>query len=179
MAKTSEDAQAVLDQQVGQAPEIPESMKEDKKTAKEEAKIEKEAKALGVANSRVSLTGFKEKSNPAKLEKEQKRQDKLKLERTQARVEKAKAKSKQKPIEERRLILISRLRASRDEGKKVMRARAYTDKNIKAWIEELELIENNPKQWNRSTKNGTAPYVPGNKRKKSTQEILDGMNLDD
>lgn len=141
---------------------------------KESEKIAAEAKALGIKPSRVSLSGFKDKS-PDKLAKEEARNKKLIEKRLKGRVAQAKENAKKKPIEKRRGLLVARLKAVKSRR----RPNTYSDANIKAWIEELDLIDNNPKSWNKATANGTKPYTPGNKKKRTARDILDGMDLDD
>lgn len=139
-----------------------------------EAKIAEEARSLGVKRSRVRLTGFKGKEDPVKLAKEQARQEKLADDRVEKRIARAKATANMKPIDKRRALLEARFK----NVKSRTRESAYSDDNIKAWIEEWNLIKTNPKAWNIATKNGTVPYSPGSKRKKSAQDILSGMDLE-
>lgn len=140
----------------------------------DKAKLEKEAATLGIKKSKVLMSGYKDK-NPDKLEKEKAKHDKLVNKRLEGRVAKAKADAKKKPIDKRRALLKGRFRAVRSRR----RPRTYSDKNIKAWVEEFNMIENNPQGWNRATANGTKPFTPSNKKKKTAREILDAMELDD
>ncbi len=150
---------------------------EAKAQAEEEAqtKVEEEAKALGVKKTRVVMAGFKEKSNSDKMDKEKARHKKLVKKRMVRRIEKAKEKAKMKPIDKRKALLASRLKAHRAR----QRARTYSDKTIQAWLEEYQLIVNSPKMWNQLTKNGKDNYVPGNKKERTMRDVLDSMNLDD
>lgn len=143
----------------------------EEKEEKEAKKIAAEAKALGIKPSRVSLSGFKDK-NPDKIAKEEARNKKLIAKRLKVRV--AQAKEKKTPIEKRRELLVARLRAVKSRR----RANTYSDENIKAWVEELNMIDNNPKSWIKATASGTKPYTPGNKKKRTARDILDGMDLD-
>jgi len=139
--------------------------------------LEKEAKALGIKKSRIAMAGFSNKKGrkPVEIVKESARAQKKANGRLARRVETAKAKAKMKPIDKRKALLVSRFKAVKSRT----RPRTYTDKNIKAWLEELDMIERNPKSWNSQTKKGTIPFVPSNKKKKTAQEILDGMDLSD
>lgn len=149
---------------------------EEKKKAKATATIEDEAEKLGIKKSKVIMSSFDVKNKtPEKIAKEAARHEKLAAERLKKRVDKAKVKAKMKPIDKRKALLVGRFRAVRSR----VRAHTYTNKMIAAWTEEYELIINNPKQWNRITKNGTKPYTPGNKKKMTAKERLDGMKLDD
>ena len=156
-----------------------EEIKEEKTKAKAESEVEKiaaEAKLLGIKSSKVSISGFNVRNiTPEKRDKEEAKHRKLAEKRLKGRVAKVKADAKKKPIDKRRELLVGRFKAIRSR----VRASTYSDKNIEAWTEEYNLITNNPKQWNRVTKNGKAPYAPGNKRKKTAKELLDTMNLDD
>ena len=88
MAKSEKEAQAALDEQVASAPEIPIDPPEEKET-KLSKKEEKQAQALGIAKSRISMAGFKGKSDPIKLEKEEKRIEKVQQQRMKNRTKKA------------------------------------------------------------------------------------------
>ena len=137
-------------------------------------KLAKEAKRLGVTESKVKLAGFKGKDSPDKMERERKRQKRMADDRLEKRIAKAKAAAKMKPIDKRKALLIARLKNIRSHT----RSNAYSDQNLKAWIEELELIDNHARAWNTATKNGTRPYAPGNKKKKTANDIIDAMDLD-
>lgn len=147
-------------------------VKEDKE-AEDNAKLLAEAKAFGITKSRVSTSGFKHKK-PEELEKENKRLAKLSNERLKVRVEAAKILAKMKPIDIRKALLVSRFKAVRSKT----RPRAYTDNNIVAWLEELNLINTNPKSWNKLTNHGKIPFVPGNRKKMTAREKLEAMDLD-
>lgn len=134
-----------------------------------------EARALGIKTSTVKLAGFKDKSKSDKMEKEQERQKKLLNKRTAKRIEKAKAKANMKPIEKRRNLLRSRLRAVKARE----RANTYSDANIKAWLEELQLIDSSPKMWNQLTNKGTVNFIPGNKKKRTMRDVVDSMDLEE
>ena len=143
---------------------------------KSAANLEAEAKKLGIKRSRVAMSGFNIKDKTTeKTAKEENRHNKLADDRLKARVAKKKALAKMQPIDHRKALLAGRFRAVRAR----VRANTYTNANIAAWTEEYNLICNNPKQWKNITKNGTVPYSPGNKRKKTAKELLDSMNLDD
>lgn len=138
------------------------------------AALIEEAKLLGIKLPRTSIAGFKGKK-PEDIEKEKARIAKGLIKWLQIMIAKKKAEAKMKPIDKRKAVLVGRFKAVRSRD----RAHTYSDANIKAWTEEFNLIKNNPRAWNKITKNGTVPYVPGNKKKKTAKEILDGMNLDD
>ena len=143
---------------------------------KAKASLEEEAAMLGVKKSRIKMSSFDVKNkNPEKIAKESARHEKLAAARLKNRVAKAKAKAKAKPIEKRKAMLVGRFRAVRSK----VRPNTYTNKMIEAWTEEYNLIINSPRQWNKITKNGTVPYTPGNKKKMTAKERLDGMNLED
>ena len=146
----------------------------DPKVAEDE-KLLTEAKTLGITRSKVSMSGFNVKDlSPEKIAKEEDKQNKLADKRLKTRVEQAKLDAKKKPIEKRKALLVSRFKAVKSRT----RPNSYSDANIKAWIEELNMINNNPKSWNKLTKNGTIPFIPGNRKKKTAHEILDGMDLE-
>lgn len=136
-------------------------------------KIEEEAKSLGVKKSRTTMAGFKDK-DPAKIAKETAKHDKLANKRLESRIDRAKADAKLKPIDKRRMLLVARFRAVKSRH----RPNTYSDANIKAWIEELEMINNNPKSWNKITANGTIPFTPANKKKRTARDILESMDLE-
>lgn len=136
--------------------------------------LAEKAAALGITPSKVSLTGFKGKDSPEKTLKEQKRHDKISESRLENRIAKAAAADKMKPIEKRQALLKSRFRNIKSKT----RPAAYSDKNLKAWLEEYELIQANPKAWDIATKNGTIPYVPGDRKKKTPKDKIDGMDLE-
>lgn len=139
----------------------------------ESTKVEDEAKALGVKGSKIKMGTFKDK-DPAKIEKEKAKHEKLAAKRQANRVEKAKEKAKMKPIDKRRALLVGRFKAIRAKA----RTYTYSNKNVEAWTEEFNMIKDSPKEWIRVTKNGTEPYNPGNKRKKTAKELLDSMDLE-
>jgi len=151
-----------------------EKTKDKEKT--EDEKLLAEAKELGVTRSKISVSpGFRTKdSTPEKLAKEENKQNKLADERLKDRVEQAKVNAKIKPIDKRKNLLVSRFKAVKSRA----RPNNYSDANIKAWLEELKMIDNNPKSWNKVTKNGTIPFIPDNRRKKTAKEMLDSMDLD-
>lgn len=136
--------------------------------------VNDEAKTLGISRSKTSMAGFKDKDKPEKVLKEATRHDKLADKRMANRIKEAKAKAAMKPIDKRKALLVGRFKAVR--AKK--RSRTYTNKIIEAYTEEYNMIVNNPKEWNRVTANGTKPFAPGNVRKKTAKELLDGMDLD-
>ena len=143
----------------------------------ENEKLLAEAKALGVTQPKVRMAGFTIRGKtpePTIIEAEEKKHKKLADEKLKIRVHEAKQRAKQKPIDKRRDLIKSRFKAVKNRT----RANTYSDKNIQAWLEELNLIENNPKSWIRLTKNGTIPFVPGNRKKKTAREILDSMDLE-
>ena len=153
--------------------------KEEKAEAKAESEAEKiaaEAKLLGIKPSKISMSGYNVRNmTQEKRDKEGKKQKKLAEKRLVSRIAQVKTDAKKKPIDKRRELLIGRFKAVRDR----VRASTYSDKNIEAWTEEFNLITNNPKQWNRVTKNGKVPYAPANRRKKTAKELLDSMDLGD
>ena len=136
-------------------------------------KLCEEAELFGVKPTRLVVKGFKHKA-VEELEKEEARNKKLIAVRLSNCIEKAKKLGKMKPIEKRHALLVGRFKAITSE----IRANTYSDKIVNAWIEEFNLIENSPKQWNNDTKNGTIPYTPGSKRKKTAKQILAGMDLE-
>lgn len=146
----------------------------DPKVAEDE-KLLTEAKSLGITRSKVSMAGFNVKDlSPEKIEKEEGKQNKLADKRLKGRVEQAKLDAKKKPIDKRKALLVGRFKAIKSRT----RPNSYSDANIKAWIEELNMIDNNPKSWNKITKSGTISFIPGNRKKKTAHEILDGMDLE-
>lgn len=141
------------------------------------AKIEEDAAALGVRKSKVSMTGFNNKKGrkPVEIEREEKRVKKKVNSRLAHMVDKKKAEAKMKPIDKRRALLIARLKAVKSQK----RPNTYSVANIKAWMEELEAIDRNPKSWTKLTNSGKAPFQPSNKRKVRTAlELLEGIDLD-
>ena len=151
----------------------------DPKVAEDKAEADNEnllaeAKELGITKSRFSTAGFKHKK-PEELVREKERQEKLVVDRLKVRVAAKKAEAKMKPIDKRKALLVGRFKAIKSRT----RPNSYTDANIKAWTEEYDMITNSPKSWNKITNNGTVPFVPGNKKKKTAREILDGMDLND
>ncbi|KKN74423.1 hypothetical protein LCGC14_0390430 [marine sediment metagenome] len=147
-----------------------------KEKLSESEALEEEAAKLGVKKSKVIMSSYSVKDKtPEKIAREAGRHEKLVAKRLKNRVEKARAKARMKPIDKRKALLVGRFKAVRSK----VRAHTYTNKNIAAWTEEWELIINSPKQWNKITKNGKEPYTPGNKKKMSAKERLDGMDLDD
>ena len=143
----------------------------------EQEKLEAEAKALGITKSKVRMAGFTIRGKtppPEVITAEEERHKKLSEEKLKIRVEEAKQRAKIKPIDKRRNLIKSRFKAVRNKT----RANTYSNKNIEAWLEELNMIENNPKSWIKLTNNGTIPFIPGNKKKKTAKEILDSMDLD-
>jgi hypothetical protein len=142
--------------------------KEEKAAAKKglsDAQKE-QANSLGITPSRVNLSGFKDKE-PAKLDKEIRKHEELVDTRIANRIDKAKADSKLTAIDKRRLQLQARLKAVRS-GK---RPRSYPRLVVMAWIEELKLIEANPKGWK-------VGWTPNKQKKQTPTEILESMNLD-
>lgn len=152
-----------------QAEEKPKNKVEDLK-----ATLIKEAGTLGIKLPRTSISGFKSKK-PEDIEKEKVRVEKDLILWLQTVIAAAKAEAKLKPIDKRRALLISRMRAVKARA----RAHTYSDANIKAWLEELAMIDSNPKSWNKITKSGTVNFTPGNKRKRTARDILDEMDLED
>ena len=146
-------------------------MAENKEDLK--ANLIKEAETLGIKIPRTTIAGFKAKK-PQDLEKEKVRIEKNLLKWLQTMITKAKAIAKLKPIEKRRAVLVARLKAVKSQA----RAHTYTDVILRSWIEELDMIDRNPKSWNTATVKGTKPYIPASKRKKTAKDILDGMDLE-
>jgi hypothetical protein len=132
-----------------------------------------EAKVLGVDKSKTNLSSYKTKG-PADTAREAKKQEELIAKRVKNRVAKKKALAKKKPIEVRRALLTSRFKAIRART----RPNNYSEAMINAWIEELKVIDNNPKLWNKETNNGQFPYPRPAKGKRSAQSLLDSMDLD-
>lgn len=141
---------------------------------KAKAKVEEEVKTLGIKKTKVSMGAFKDKKAGA-FEKEKKKQEINIAKRMVSRIARVKAEAKLKPIDKRRNLLKARGRSVKDQ----IRPNTYPEKELKAWIEELNMIENNPKTWNNLTQNGKIPFVPGSKKKKTAKDILDGMDLDE
>lgn len=139
----------------------------------EKEKIYEEAKSLGIPIPRTSMAGFKSKKSED-VEKEKVRVEKNVIGILKIAIAKVKANAKLKPIDRRRAVLAARFKAVRSRT----RAHTYSNKNIEAWLEEFNLIKKNPKAWNKATANGTKPYTPGNKKKKTAKDILDAMDLD-
>lgn len=138
--------------------------------------LEEEAKRLGVTKTKVSISGYNIKDKTTeKIAKEEKKHQELADKRLKGRVAQAKLDAKKKPIDKRKTLLVSRFKAVRSR----VRPHTYSNANIEAWTEEYNLIVNNPKRWNLITKNGKIPFAPGNKRKRTAKEILDGMDLGD
>ena len=133
-----------------------------------------EAKTLGLDIPRLSIAGLRSK-DPKNVAKEEARQAKQLVYLLKVSIEKAKEKARTKPIKKRRALLVSRFKAVKARD----RAFTYSDANIKAWLEELNLIDSNPKSWNKITAKGTLPFTPSNKKKKSARDILDGMDFED
>lgn len=142
--------------------------------AKAEADVFEEAERLGIQIPKTSMTGFKGKK-PSEIEKEEARLKKHVIGILKIAIAKNKADAKLKPIDRRRVYLASRFKAVRSRT----RAHTYSEANIEAWLEEYNLIKNNPRRWNKITQNGKKNYTPGNKKKKTSKDILDGMSLDD
>lgn len=163
--KKVEEAKKALE-----AAEAKKSVKDDKNLAS----LIEEANELGIRLPRISPAVPKDK-DPAKIAKEQVRVDKQFIHSLESAIAKHKANAKMKPIEKKRGVLVARLKAVKSRN----RAHTYTDANIRAFLEELELIDRNPKSWNKVTVNGTKPYTPSNKKKKTARDILDGMDLED
>ena len=138
------------------------------------AALIKEATSFGLEIPRISIAGFNAKK-PEDLIREKARVKKQLIELLTFMIAKAKALAKLKPIEKRMVLLAARFKAVKSRT----RAHTYSDKNIAAWLEEYNLIKDNPKSWNKITANGTKPYTPGNKRKMTAKDRLDAMDLDD
>ena len=136
-------------------------------------KLIEEATSLGLKIPRISIAGFKGKT-PEDLIKEKARVKKQLIDLLTTMIAKHKANAKLKPIEKRKAVLAARFKAVKSRT----RAHTYSDKNIAAWLEEYNLIKDNPKSWNKITANGTKPYTPGNKRKMTAKDRLDAMDLE-
>ena len=153
-------------------------MAKDEKTKAAEANTKnaetdaKEAKTLGVKKSKIKMSGFSNK-DPQKKQAEEDKHKLLAAKRVKNRLAKAKEEAAMKPIDKRLALLIGRFKAI------VARARTYTysNKNVEAWTEEYNMIKSSPKSWISLTANGTKPFVPGNIKKKTAKEVLDGMDL--
>lgn len=137
-------------------------------------KLSDEARGLGIKPSRIRMSSFKSK-DPEKIDKEQAKHDKMVNKRIKKRIAKKKAEVKLKPIDKRKALLVGRFKAVKSRN----RPNSYSDANLKAWLEELNMIKNSPGTWNKLTKNGTIGFVPGNKKKKTARDEIDGMDLDD
>ena len=146
-------------------------MAKEKRTKEE---LFEEAKTLGVSIPRVQMSGFKS-TKPVEVEKEKARVEKEILSQTEAAIAKKKANAKKKPIDKRRELLEGRFKAVKTR----QRAHTYSNKNIEAWLEEYNMIKRNPKGWNKITQNGKLSFTPGNKKKQTAKDILDGMDFDD
>lgn len=142
-----------------------------RKTDDLRAALIKEATTLGIPLPKLSVAGIKDKKN---IDKETARQKVQFNHILQDAIDKHKANAKMKPIDKRRELLKSRFKAVKSQT----RAVTYSDANIKAWLEEDKMIRDNPKSWVKVTKNGTIPFTPANKRKKTAKEILDTMDLE-
>lgn len=136
--------------------------------------LTEEAKSLGIKLPRISMAGFKS-DKPEDIEKEKNRIAKDLILWLQNMITQAKIEARMKPIDKRREVLRSRFKAIRSHT----RANTYSNKNVEAWLEEYNLINNSPGSWNRITANGTKPFTPGNRKKKSAKDILDSMDLED
>ena len=139
----------------------------------QKATLIKEAEALGIKIPRTSMASFKG-TKPEDIEKERLRIEKDLIKWLETVIRATKANAKLKPIDRRRALLIGRFKAVKSQN----RANTYTGQILEAWIEELNLINNNPKSWNKITVNGTKPYTPGNKRKMTAKDRLAAMDLD-
>ncbi len=143
--------------------------------AQEESKatLIEEARKLGIKLPIVNIKGFKS-IKPEDIIKEKARLDKDFITWLKIMIAKKKVEAKMSPIDKRRALLNGRLRAVKAR----VRAHTYSDATIKAWLEELDMINRNPKSWNKITGKGARNYVPGNKREKTARDILDGMDLE-
>lgn len=147
---------------------------EEAKLHKERAELVTEAKLLGIKLPRLSIAGLGTKDLKV-VANEELRQKKQFNRLVRAAITKHKTAAKMKPIDKRKALLLGRFKAAQTR----IRANTYSDKNMKAWIEELNVINSNPKAWIASTKNGKLPFAPGNKKNRSALEILDGMDLEE
>ncbi len=164
------DAKAKLKAQI----EAREEAKAEAEAADALVELVEEAKSFGIKLPRVSIAGFKS-IKPEDIEKENIRQAKERIVWLRTMVAKAKIEAKMKPIDKRRKMLKGRFKAIRSHT----RANTYSNKNVEAWLEEYNLINHNPRSWNKITANGTKPFTPGNRKKKSAKDILDSMDLED
>lgn len=145
----------------------------EKGTEDLKATLIEEAISLGLKIPRLSIGGIKN-TKPENIAKEKARQNKQLIYSLKTMIAKHIANAKMKPIERRKALLVSRLKAVKARD----RASTYSDVIVKAWLEELEMISSNPKAWNKTTTNGTKPYTPSSKKKKSALDILDEMDLE-
>lgn len=171
-AKVEAEAKAKAETKVKKALEEEEAKTEELR-AEAQAALSEEAKLLGIKSSVVRMAGFKS-NKPEDIAKEKKRHEALVAKRIEKRIAKAKRDDKLKLIDKRRLLLVARFNAVKSEK----RPNTYSNANLKAWLEEYNMIKANPKSWNKQTGNGTKPFVPGNRRKKTPKEQLQGMDLD-
>ena len=148
--------------------------KEAKAVEKESKQSDREASIHGVSKSRVLFSGFKGKSDPDKLAREEAKHKKLNHIRVENRIKKAKKLDKMKPVDKRRSLLIARLRGAKNRN----RPRSHSIVLLELFAKELEFIQQNPKGWTKVTKNGTIPYG-GHGKKASIEERLEAMDLDD
>ena len=132
-----------------------------------------EAKTLGIKLPRLSSAGVKDRSTK-NIAKEEVRQKKQFIRILQLAIANKKDDAQMEPIDKRRILLVSRFKAVKSRT----RANTYSDANLKAWIEELDMINNNPKSWNKITAKGTKGFTPSNKKKKTARDILDSMDLE-
>ncbi len=167
MAKEKEEAKA-------ESAAKAEAKSEDNAKAGDKALLA-EAEALGIKESRVSLTGFKSKKGikPEDIVREEARVAKKTRSRLAKAVTNAKALAKMKPINKRLALLISRFKAVVSRT----RPQNYTDEIIAAWTEEYNLIKSSPRSWVKLTSNGKTPFVPQGRKKKTAREKLDELDL--
>ncbi len=142
-------------------------------SAELDIQISEEARALGVKGSKVKMSSFKDK-DPTKVAKEKAKQEALIQKRIKNRIAKVKALAEMEPIDRRRALLRGRFEAVKAKARGI----TYSNKIIEALTEEYKIIQNSPKVWIKATNNGTTPFTPGNKRKKTAKQLLDTMNLD-
>lgn len=139
-------------------------------------KLKAEAEALGVKGSRILLAGFKSKKNikPEDIVREEERVAAKAKRRLAKNVDKARVRAKMSPIEKRVKLLVSRFKAVISKR----RAHTYSDKIIKAWTEEYNLIKSSPRSWKKQTNNGKTPFISAEKKKKTAREQLEAMDLE-
>ena len=129
-----------------------------------------EAKTLGVKTSKVMSKRFTGKD----LEKEEARNAKLVADRTANRIKKAKAAANMTPIKKRRAMIEAKIK-----GEKAAPQRRWSDRVLRTYVEELQIIKSSPKVWKERTQNGKIPYPNTPAKKKTAMQLAtEAMDLD-